>query len=139
MKKINYREIGGYKYELVDQEVFKTDIFPFLKIKTEFICLDVNGKLTIEKCYAWDGPSGPTIDTKSFMRGALVHDAFYQLIREGYLDVSYKKPVDKLLRKMIIEDGMSRIFAWYVWKAVVIFGGAYLNLSASAINDENGE
>jgi hypothetical protein len=38
------------------------------------------------KGYAWNGPSGPTLDTRNFMRGSLVHDALYQLMREGRMD-----------------------------------------------------
>lgn len=68
-----------------------------------------------------DGPSGPTIDTKEFMRGAFVHDALYQLIREGHLLMRDRKQADKILRRMCIEDGMSRFRAWYVYEAVSRF------------------
>lgn len=74
--------------------------------------------LTIRAGYMWDGPSGPTIDTKNFMRGALIHDALYQLIREDYLKMNDRKQADKILRKVCLEDGMSRIRAWYIYTAV---------------------
>ena len=47
--------------------------------------LNTKGHLIIKRSYAWDGPSGPTIDTKNFMRGSLVHDALYQLMRHEHL------------------------------------------------------
>jgi len=37
--------------------------------------------LFISAGYSSDGPSGPTIDTKSFMLGAFVHDALYEMLR----------------------------------------------------------
>jgi hypothetical protein len=92
-------------------------------VETNFIGLTTEGELTVKNRYAWDGPSGPTIDTKSFMRGSLVHDALYQLMREKYLD--YKKHrnyADELLRKMCLDDGMFNFRAWYVYKAVRMFG-----------------
>ena len=74
--------------------------------------------------YAWDGPSGPTIDTKNFMRGSLVHDGLYQLMREGLLaHEEYRKSADDLLRDICVEDGMSKFRAWYVHRAVRISGG----------------
>ena len=92
-------------------------------IEMSFIVLTSDGKLTIKNRYAWDGPSGPTIDTKSFMRGSLVHDALYQLMRERKLDyLEHREYADNLLKKICLEDGMSKFRAWYVHKAVCKFG-----------------
>jgi hypothetical protein len=68
--------------------------------------------------YAWDGPSGPTWDTDTFMRGSLVHDAMYQLMRLGCMDRVHRCYADELLRDICIEDGMWSFRAWYVYKAV---------------------
>ena len=76
-----------------------------------------------EKGYAWDGPSGPAIDTKNFMRGSLVHDACYQLMREGLLPQDKRKPSDVLLWLICLDDGMSRTRADYVYHAVRTFAG----------------
>ena len=112
----------GYKYQLVDTAKFKTDIFPKNLIESDYIQLDVNGNLLIRAGYAWDGPSGPTFDTKSFMRGSLAHDALYQLIRENLLTVhDCRELADKELRKICIEDGMWRVRAWWVYRAVRMF------------------
>jgi len=64
--------------------------------------------------YAWDGPSGPTLDTRSFMVGAMVHDVLYQAIREGYLASSYRKTADSVLYRLCREAGMPPWRAWYV-------------------------
>ena len=81
---ILYRE--GYKYQLASTYRVQTNILPIADIVTDYILLSVTGFFTIRQGYAWDGPSGPTIDTKSAMRGSLVHDAGYQILRLGLLD-----------------------------------------------------
>ena len=90
------------------------DIWPTEIVTLYYIALDPLGRLTVRRGYAWDGPSGPTIDTKTFMRGSLIHDALYQLIRWGLLPPETKKDADMELKKACIEDGMCRIRAWYV-------------------------
>lgn len=111
----------GYKYQLTDAYQVKIPITPKANIysPTGFIELSSDGILTVQHGYAWDGPSGPTIDTKTFMRGSLVHDALYQLMRELLLDSTiYRKPADKILRQICREDGMSYVRAWWVYKGV---------------------
>ena len=117
---MRYRKLEGYKYDLVERVVTQT-VFSGPAIINPYICLFQDGELVIEEHYAWDGPSGPTIDTKNFMRGSLVHDALYQLMREGLLDRKYRKYADQLLRKICLEDGMSKFRAWYVYHAVRLF------------------
>ena len=122
----------GYKYQLKRDYTQVIDIKPSSAIDSYFITLDPSGLLTIKKGYAWDGPSGPTIDTKNFMRGSLVHDALYQLMRENQLDKAiYRDIADRLLQKMCIEDGMSKLRAWWVYEAVKRFGDP----SADPAND----
>ena len=85
--------------------------------------IDTNGYLTIRQGYAWDGPSGPTFDTKNFMRGSLVHDALYQLMRRGYLNIdTNRNRADRLLKHICKEDGMSSLRAWWVYQGVHAFG-----------------
>lgn len=112
MKTIRYR--SGYKYQLAETYSTETVICPSEEIETDFIDLDINGTLTMKKGYAWDGPSGPTIDTKSFMRGSLVHDALYQLMRNKFLSPSCREDADQELHRICREDGMNRFRAWYV-------------------------
>ena len=67
MKGITYK--GGYKYQLKEMYCVTIDIKPVTAIHTDYIDLNTDGILTIFKGYAWDGPSGPTIDTLTFMPG----------------------------------------------------------------------
>ena len=46
--------------------------------------------MIVEKDYAWDGPSGPTIDTSNSMRASLVHDVLYQAMREEGLAYEFR-------------------------------------------------
>ena len=113
---IKYR--SGYKYQLVESYEVQVSITPEEDIETNYIDLSATGWLTIKKGYAWDGPSGPTIDTKNFMRGSLVHDALYQLLRNEHIEQKWRAHADEELKKICLEDGMSRLRAWYVHRAV---------------------
>lgn len=109
---IKYR--SGYKYQLVEEYSVEVGIRPAAPIDTDYIALNVGGLLTVKKGYAWDGPSGPTFDTKNFMRGSLVHDALYQLMRNELLPADRREAADLELHRLCREDGMSRFRAWYV-------------------------
>ena len=85
------------------------------------------GKLTLLNGFQYDGASGPAIDTASFMLPSAVHDALYILMRDELIDTRYRVYADDLLRDMCISSGMSKFRAWYVHKAVRMFGGASLN------------
>ena len=119
---IKYR--SGYKYQLAEVYSVEVGVIPETDVHTEdeYISLNDAGLLTLKKAYAWDGPSGPTIDTKNFMRGALVHDALYQLIRCELIGEEFKKKADLELKKICREDGMTAIRAWWIHKAVDKFG-----------------
>jgi hypothetical protein len=121
MKPITYH--GGYKYQLKETYTIIIGIKPAAPIETDYIRLDTGGNLIIKKGYAWDGPSGPSIDTPTFMRASLVHDALYQLMREKHLDCKkHRKAADRVLHKVCIEDGMSPSFAWLVYERARLFG-----------------
>ncbi len=117
---IQYR--SGYKYQLAEEYSVKVSVTPANNIKTDFIELNSEGMLVIKKGYAWDGPSGPTIDTPSFMRGSLVHDTLYQLLRNEFIDEKWRGEADKELRSMCREDRMSKIRAWWTYVAVRKWG-----------------
>lgn len=115
---------AGYKYQLKEKYVAEIPIKPEVSIDTEYLTLTLDGILTVKEGYAWDGPSGPTIDTLNFMRGSLVHDALYQLMRERHLDHDkYREMADRLLQTICKEDGMSTLRAWWVYQGVRLGGG----------------
>jgi hypothetical protein len=120
MKCVKYK--AGYKYQLKEVYVVQISIRPRADIRTPYVSLSTAGVLEIKEGYAWDGPSGPTVDTLTFMRGSLVHDALYQLMRDGHLDRSeYREAADRILRDICREDGMWAVRAWYVYEGVRFF------------------
>jgi len=117
--------IKGYKYQLAKDYEVKTPItVKILVYIGDFIQLAPDGLLRINAGYTWDGPSGPTFDTKTFMRASLVHDALYQLMRYDLLHRSWRKTADKLMYRMNREDGMCRLRAWWVYKSLRIAAGS---------------
>jgi len=120
---LKYR--AGYKYQVAD--AFKTvvDVHPPGIIHTQYAKLHPNGLLEISAGYAWDGPSGPTIDSKNFMRGSLVHDVLYQMMREELLEPEWRAVADLELYRHCRADGMWLLRAWCVWLAVHVFAKEY--------------
>lgn len=120
-----YRKLTNYKYQLMEEFHFQTNITGIV-VETEdceFIQLSSDGILTVLKNYAWDGASGPTVDTKNAMRGSLIHDALYQLLRLSLLTQNYVKPADQLFREVLVEDGMSKFRAWYWYRGLRLANG----------------
>lgn len=120
---ILYKKRRKYKYNLHSDVVYETGINVDNPTDLGLLIIDRDGKMTIRKGYSWDGPSGPAIDTKNFMRGSLIHDALYQLLRGKVLPPHLRKRADEILRDICLEDGMSKIRAWWVYKGVRL-GGA---------------
>ena len=110
IERIRYSE--GYKYVLEDDYGTQVDIQPADFVRTDFI----------NKGYAWDGASGPTVDTPDSMRGSLIHDALYQLLRLGKLPAEDREAADKELLKACLADGMLPIRAHVWYGAVRQFG-----------------
>ncbi len=124
---IEYKE--GYKYQLSQQYQIDLNrlvpdgqaLWSKVHVIDDFIIFS-NGKLTIMQGYAWDGPSGPAIDTTNFMRGSLVHDALYQLLENRLITAvdheEFRKLADTVLYIICLQDGMSRIRANWVYYGV---------------------
>jgi hypothetical protein len=120
MLKIVYKD--GYKYQLFETYEVSVSIHPQEHLAIDrFLELHTNGTLRIYKGYAWDGASGPARDTRTIMRGSLIHDALYQLMRTGKLAQRWRKQADKELLRACLQDKMWRIRAYWVYWAVRIF------------------
>ena len=123
---IKYKKRRKYKYNLHSDLPYSTgikvDALKISKYINEYLKIDSKGNLLIKKGYSWDGPSGPAFDTKNFMQGSLVHDALYQLMRDGVIDQTERKRADEILREICRQDGMSRLRAWEVYWGVRIGG-----------------
>jgi len=105
------------KFELYIPDIFTDKI---IAGSDNYIILHPDGLMKFKRGYSWDGASGPTVDTKNTIRGSLVHDGLYQLMRENKLKRLHRNYVDRLLRRHLREDGMNWFRAWYWYKGVYI-------------------
>lgn len=88
--------------------------------------------LELASGYAWDGSTGPALDTVNFMRGSLVHDALYQVIAEmvhrgaiqhkGAAWWRLKRAADRELVAICAQDGMGWWRRQWVHAAVRLGG-----------------
>jgi hypothetical protein len=119
---IHYR--AGYKYQLTRDLMVETSIRPGAYIANAFCVLESDGKLFIRSGYAWDGASGPMMDTPTVMRASCVHDALYQFMREGMLSRDLQTAADWEFYRICRASGMSSIRALYSFCAVQLFGSS---------------
>ncbi len=125
---MKYRD--GYRYQLVETEVLWTRLRPENHISTPFITLEVNGRMEIKWGYAYDGPSGPTIDSPSSMTPSLYHDVGYQLLRMGLLPPEDREIIDAEFYSMLIARKM------WEWRAKWWYRSVRA-LAASAADPKN--
>ena len=121
-KRIKYMA-GNWKYKLLENYYVACNVGVKnpKDSKTELITLYPDG-VVVRKGYAWDGPSGPTWDTETGMRGSLVHDALYQCIREGIYSPTKRRRADRILKTVLKEDRMNILRRTY-WYWGVRIGG----------------
>lgn len=117
---IHYKVASNFKYQLVQHWSVQTPIKDAAARIDGFVELTQDGVLKIATGYAWDGASGPTIDTKSSMRASLAHDALYQLERAGKLGQEWRVACDQVLHDICVADGMwpwrASLWLWGVRK-----------------------
>lgn len=129
-----YRRQAGYRYQVLEPFELRLHL-PLVLLRPAIIAasdgspwvrLGLRGKLSIRANYSWDGARGPAIDTRNFMRASLVHDALYQLMRAGELDHRYWRAwADRVLRDLVVADGMSSLRATCVYTGVRWFGARH--------------
>jgi len=117
---------SNLKYQLVEDFSIQVPIYLGKTISCNYIQLrgeegwwmeSQRRVLYIEAGYTWDGPSGPVVDVDWLMTPSLVHDALYDLIREGKLGLSWKEQVDNIFcdlayqRAPVNDEGEVEIWA----------------------------
>ncbi len=115
-----------YKYQVTEHYSLAVGLTP---VEPAVICgvlaLNQFGVLRLRAGYAWDGASGPALDTANFLRASAIHDALYQLIRLGVLPAKAREAADRILRRICREDGMNAVRAWFVYRSVRLFAGRH--------------
>lgn len=84
----------GFKYVVAATFAVRTSIKGYA-ITEPLSSLRPDGTLTVLTGYAWDGSSGPCIDTRSSMEASCVHDVLCDYINQGLLPVSLQPLVDQ--------------------------------------------
>jgi hypothetical protein len=119
MSPLAYIDISDYKYKLAAPYDAAWGELGDIALDTKWYSLR-NGVLTVAAGYAWDGPSGPTLDTPATMRASLEHDVFYQMIRAGDLPPETRALGDAILRRRM-EEYPSRFKWWAKVRAAYFF------------------
>ena len=126
-KTMKYKKLREYKYVTAEDYRVKVAL-AFLPYKSEYLeigmAAGLENYLIIKKGYQWDGASGPAIDTKNFMIASLVHDALYQLIREGVIPAHKKEWADSTMKQLCVKAGMNKLRAWWLFRGVHRFGAS---------------
>lgn len=103
-----YPNRAGKKFHLDRDYRMKVAVKPECEIQTGLISLDRDGNLKLRCGFSWNGANA-TIDTKTILRGSMVHDALYDLMRKGLLDSSqWRETADIELARICREDGMRK-------------------------------
>ena len=76
--------------------------------------------------YAWNGASGPAIDTANTLRGSMFHDVLYQICRRQPMSIRalarMKWHADLLLIDLLKEDQMIILRRWCWWLGLFLGG-----------------
>lgn len=125
----------GYKFWVAEDYVLDIGerIRPVRAGGNSFVELSEAGVLTVRRGYAWDGASGPAIDTENWRTASLVHDALYQLIREGVLVMAHRKAADDLMRDILLGKGMWVVRVVLAHAAVRQFGEIFMRNNPDAV------
>ena len=113
-----------YKYKFKVEENFSIElpfkipdfVHPYASLK--------DGILSVKRGYAWDGASGPIINTRDTLVASLVHDVLYQAMRLNLIKSSKenRQIADKNFFEILKIHGVNSIRrkVWYF--AVRLFG-----------------
>ena len=115
---------SDYKYKFKVEENFSIElpfkipdfVHPYASLK--------DGILSVKRGYAWDGASGPIINTRDTLVASLVHDVLYQAMRLNLIKSSTenRQIADKNFFEILKMNGVNSIRrkVWYF--AVRLFG-----------------
>lgn len=120
---VDYEKTGFRRYRLLKTFTYKTDIIPPKEIVTKFGVLKINGDLTLDKGFRWDGATG-ALDTPDIMKASCLHDWFCTAVENKVLPVPYRRKGDDLFYRVCLEEGMPKGRATYCHIAVVAYGKA---------------
>jgi hypothetical protein len=116
---------SGYRY--ITQCAYVADLpATFNKdINSRFAAISAQ-QLIIMSMYAWDGASFILFQwcgtPARWLVPSLIHDALYQLVREGLIGREHREAIDRVFYAMLRERGVSWLVATGAYYAVRIGG-----------------
>lgn len=118
----------GYKFWVAQDFVLDIGerIKPARAGGNNFVEISAAGVFIARRGYAWDGASGPAIDTENWRTASLVHDGLYQLIKEGVLAMEQRQAADDLMRDILLGKDMWVVRAVIAHAAVRQFGEMFM-------------
>ena len=113
-----------YKYKFKVEENFSIELpFKIPDFEHEYAS-SKDGILSVKRGYAWDGASGPIINTRDTLVASLVHDVLYQAMRLNLIKSSKenRQIADKNFFEILKMNGVNSVRrkVWYL--AVRLFG-----------------
>ena len=97
---LKYRKLSGYKYTVADE--YRAGVPELLGVEANQPWFRITGgEMIVRDGYAWDGASGPTIDTVATLEASLVHDVGYQAIRIGAMLADRRADCDAVLYRLL--------------------------------------
>jgi len=103
---------NGFKYVVAETFTVRTAIKGY-SIAEPLSTLRKDGTLTVITGYAWDGNSGPCLDTRSSMEASCVHDVLCDYINHGLLPATLQPLVDQEYYTICVRKKMWwRIARW---------------------------
>ena len=113
-----------YKYKFKVEENFSIELPIKIPDFEHPYASSKEGVLSIKRGYAWDGASGPIINTQDTLVASLVHDVLYQAMRLNLIksNSENKRIADKNFFEILKMHGVNSIRrkVWYF--AVRLFG-----------------
>ena len=113
-----------YKYKFKVEENFSIELPIKIADFEQPYATSKNGILEIKKGYAWDGASGPVINTQNTLIASLVHDVLYQAMRLNLIKPNKvnRKIADKNFFEILKMNGVNSVrrTVWYL--EVRLFG-----------------
>jgi len=124
---LKYEGLKDWKYRVLETFTHQTDIIPPKEAKTKFSTLSINGLITVDKGFCWDGASG-ALDTENTLFPSLIHDIGCNMYLLELVSDENRLQFDDLFYKLLKDEGMSSFRASYMYKAVKVNTRARYNI-----------
>jgi hypothetical protein len=115
------------KFVLGRNEWFDLDFAPMYEVESSYVKFTIDGVLMIKRGFLWSA-NFPAMNTENTKPASLLHDAGYDMIKDGLLPRKpFKDLFDMAMRDVLLECKIldARAWAWYM--AVQIGGDNALN------------